>query len=360
MNLKGQRLDEWFLKSTFKKEDFPNDDLTFQDKYKLIAHNLNEWVHPMVNTGAMFHELGLLTDHGPGHIRMLIKRISTILEGCEIELTPFEVYVLLLSVHFHDTGNILGRHKHSFKALDIIDKFKGFDILKLDRFIWDEVFEIANSHAGEIKDDPIGKLNDSPPTSEQKIRRKLLAALLRFSDELAENRTRAARYFLISEGLPKESIIYHLYADCLDSIDIDQRDHTIKMFFKVNYDLLNPIEKLDFKKGKNGDIKLGKNGKPIKEWITTFLMEEIYLRTLKTHYERIYCSRYFKKDIYFNAIEVDIDIYRDGKSIQHTNYTLIDGNSLNDTLTLTDFYRICPNMAGLSGESLQKKFEIAL
>lgn len=360
MNLKGQRLDEWFLKSTFKKEDFPNDDLTFQEKYKIIAHNLNEWVHPMVNTGAMFHELGLLTDHGPGHIRMLIKRISTILEGCEIELTPFEVYILLLSVHFHDTGNIFGRNKHSWKAIDVMDRFRGMDIFKLDRFIWDDIFEIANAHAGEIKDDPIGKLNDSLPTSEKEIRRKLLAALLRFCDELAENRTRAARFFLVTDTLPKESRIYHLYAESLESVTPDLRDHTIKMFFKVNYDFLNPIEKLEYELDENGKKKLDENGKPKKIWVTAYLMEEIYLRTLKTHYERIYCSRYFKKDIYFNAVEVDIDIYRDYKSIQHINYTLIDGNSLNDTLTLTDFYRICPNIAGLSGENLQKKFETDL
>lgn len=357
MKLHGQRIDEWFLCTEFKKEDFPNDDITYPEKYKIASHNLNEWVHPLVNTGAMITESGLLTDHGPGHIRMLIKRISTILEGCDLELTPYEVYVLLLAVQFHDTGNIKGRHKHSWKSADIIERFKGIDYFKLDRFVWEDIFKIANAHSGAIKDDPIGKIDDTPPTSEQKIRRKLLAALLRFSDELSENRMRAARYFLIDGGLPKESIIYHLYADCLDSIEIDQRDHTIKMFFKVNFELLNQIEKYEIQKNISGDVLLDSEGKPKFIWIHTYLIEEIYLRTLKTHYERIYCSRYFKKDIYFNAIEVSIDIYRENKTIQSYFYTLIDGSLISGDLTLKDFYNICPNMKDIKVEILKDKFE---
>ena len=41
------------------------------------------------------------------------------------------------------------------------------------------------------------------------------------------------------------------------------------------------------------------------------VLEEIYERTLKIHYERIYCSKYWKKNIDIESIWVKIEFYSD-------------------------------------------------
>ena len=73
---------------------------------------LTEQVHPYVGTGAALKDGGFLTDHGPKHIDTVIQRASSLLAHPSQsfpQISAYEVYILLLAIHFHDVGNIFGR-----------------------------------------------------------------------------------------------------------------------------------------------------------------------------------------------------------------------------------------------------------
>ena len=95
-------------------KSFPENGTDYFDRYSRIAAYLNENVHPNVNQGATAMGDGWLTDHGPKHIATVIRRASDLLCGDSF-LTPYESYILLLSIHFHDVGNVFGREKHEKK-----------------------------------------------------------------------------------------------------------------------------------------------------------------------------------------------------------------------------------------------------
>src|SRR5688572_13338121 len=122
MDLLGKQLDKWFIETEFTNDHFPyhNQD-DYKKKFDNITSQLNKKVHPYVNSGAMVHDDGMLTDHGPEHIRMLIDRLTSFIDGNQyITLTPYEVYILLMCAHIHDAGNIFGRVGHPDKAQYVI------------------------------------------------------------------------------------------------------------------------------------------------------------------------------------------------------------------------------------------------
>src|SRR4051794_37537655 len=71
----------------------------YPNRYKAVSEYLNHNVHPHVEKGAIVQGDGYLTDHGPEHIRTVIKRAGELLaypsEGFP-HLEPYEVYLLLM------------------------------------------------------------------------------------------------------------------------------------------------------------------------------------------------------------------------------------------------------------------------
>ncbi len=79
---------------------------------------------------------------------------------------------------------------------------------------------IAAAHGGKGSKgdkDTIRKLAETDALLGEEIHPRILAALLRFSDELADDRSRAARFALATGQLPAKSQVYHRYANALQS-----------------------------------------------------------------------------------------------------------------------------------------------
>ena len=84
----------------------------YHDRYVRLNQHLNDHVHPKVNAGAAATDDLWLTDHGPEHVATVISRINdlTFRDG-NFVVSPYEAYLLLVSAHFHDVGNVFGRGK---------------------------------------------------------------------------------------------------------------------------------------------------------------------------------------------------------------------------------------------------------
>lgn len=295
MNLENKTLETWL-------EKLPDDQYPHQKKidyyslYKRLKIYLDDNVHKEVTFGANLKDDSFfLNDHGPDHINTVINRASHLVNTSQCNLEAYEVFILLCSIQIHDIGNIFGRYKHEINAIEVIKQAQ--EIFGRDTIERIRIKKIAESHGGKTSDgkkDKISKLQEEENTLDCVIRPRLIASILRFADELADDKNRASKTLLMNGKIPKYSEIYHAYAMCLDSVRINQDEKTICLGFHIPEKF---IDKKFFKK----DDNVGETEQ--------FLLDEIYERVLKMHYERVYCMRFCKGQIDLENISVEINFY---------------------------------------------------
>lgn len=301
-------LEELFLSNKINDNSFPSGK-DYIATYTILKNNFEKNIHPEIKTKILEIEReGYYNDHGVDHIKMVIDRISKIIENFKqnessFSLSNYEVFILLIAANLHDAGHLITNRKgHANAAKELLSRFDKAPNSLLDPGERRIIGDIAKSHGG--KDDPIGKLASEDHISGIKIRPRLLASILRLADELAEDKTRASRFllYLKDEGdtqnnpLDDFSEIFHRFSESIDSIYIE--GNVIKLSFCVNSKQL--IKK--FKK-KSGDSET-----------THFLLDEIYERCLKTFLETLYSNRFFEPNNRYTKITVKIyllDEYED-------------------------------------------------
>ena len=182
-----------------------------------------------------------LTDHGPDHIADVLRQAYEIVPPNHLE--PREKLALLLSILFHDTGNIHGREGHEKKVSDIYDQVRGtptpsFQEKKI-------VLAVVGAHGGEALDgskDTIRELPETEPFLKKPIRIQEVAAILRFADELAEGKQRTCEYLRRIDAFDIDSEKYHDYAD-ITEICIDRGNQRIALTYHIGLESDN--DKID-------------------------------------------------------------------------------------------------------------------
>ncbi len=332
MDLTNRDLEIWLAEQA--KTKFPqNGKVDYYKQYALVAEHLDNNVHNQVNPFAALKDGGFLTDHGPDHIRSVIKRASELVNAPEFDLEPYEVYLLLMGIHFHDVGHIkAGRYQHETNLKYVMKELGtkiGTDGIELRH-----IYKIAEAHGGKIdgKKDKISLLLEKDTVLNCRIRPQLLAAILRFADELSDDRTRAARYLMETGRIPKSSEIYHRYAYSLHSVRVDLEGKFLEMCFEVTKD----------------DIlrKLGKNNEEV------YLIDEIYERTLKTYSECKYCMRFIPLNIQIKSINVKIEFIDDDFEYFRTPITYQLAETGYPDVNNMDIFNMCPDDLSLNGERL--------
>lgn len=234
-----------------------------------------------------------LNNHGSGHVDKVIMKVSEMLHYFDRgHLTPYEGFLLLCAIQVHDIGNLFGRVDHERLCQEILeDKAKPFIPDKIERKV---IEKLALVHGGAFNGDKdtINFLSPNKKLHDRKVRKKLLAALLRFGDELADDSSRAD-----SEGLEKGIIlegsrIYHQYSQALHNVTIEKEVENGRVQLNLSFEFDSIVAKQLFKK--NGKKK--------------YLLDEIYDRTLKMERERRYCMRFMRPFFSLDAIRVEIFI----------------------------------------------------
>ncbi len=277
------------LSCTQVSHDFPLIGNTYYKRYVGISDYLKDNYHKHVNAGAAARGNGLLTDHGYEHVQAVARKAhSLICRNGKIQIDPYEVYLLLCSIQFHDIGNVFGRLDHTTAnsvLLNGLGPLLGDDELEIKIILM-----IAQAHSGMVdgSKDTIGRLPEVEKISEKQVRVQLLSSILRFSDELADDRNRAARILASHEdGIPEESKIYHKYSEKLNSVTIENNKICLEFILSVD----------DCTK------KYTKNKKNI------LLFDEILNRSEKLYREKIYCERFFRSMVLIDKIVVRIRVY---------------------------------------------------
>ncbi len=289
--LKGKTLEQWFRK--LKQGDFQDLKVNYVARYDAFEDFVRKNVHPLVATGAAVKDRIFLNEHGAPHIAAVINRASQLATTPSCILTAYEVYLLLAAIQLHDAGNILGREGHESRVFELegqIDALLGGD--SPEKRI---VREIAKAHGGKHNGnaDTIQQLVEEPVLN-QRVRRRFIAALLRFADELADDSQRVSQFAIENKVIPAEGEIFHTYSASLNSVIVDTEGKAIRLHFE----LTRPDIEKEF----------------VKNGAKQYLIDEIMLRTLKMHRERIYCMRFLTPGIQIDSISVTINCYKSNRS----------------------------------------------
>lgn len=265
--------------------EFPIGKENLVEKYVTLEKILNEKWHKNTNLGAAIKGDGVLTDHGVGHIVSVMAHAGILLGDKIKKLYGYEIYLLLLAIHFHDLGNIKGREEHEEYISEIMLEMG--DILPLDIVEKEFVIAIAAAHGGYVNGDKdtIRYVNLDDNCNGIKVRAKILAAILRLADELSDDFSRSEYNGI---DIPSENEVYHEYSKSLAPVGISEE--TVSFHFRLPYELTQK--------------KVGKADKKV------YLYDEILERLAKTMRELEYCRNYADGFIKVSTINVKIDILK--------------------------------------------------
>lgn len=288
-------LEDYFYSFEKNLDGFPGKH-DYVSAYKEFKNFMNNEVHKETKAMAIVLDDGdiYLNDHSADHIQMVIEKVSKILwfEGEQkLELNPLECFILLSAIQIHDAGHVIGgREHHEQNAKFFLKKYNSYVVGSPEKKI---IYEIARAHSG--KDDPIGKLPTSEDVSNFHIRIRLLAALLRLGDEMADEASRASAFLYDENQIIEESRLFHAFSISLNSFLPHVDSHEIRMKFNLNRNRCGELFKKPTKEG-NIDI---------------YLLDEIYLRTFKTFHECLYYNRFVPDSIRLNSVNVIVEFYDD-------------------------------------------------
>ena len=300
-------LERWFENNCVNSEYFPNGKDDYLLRYQGIKNYLVKNVYPLIGSAISSVDGGIYTDHGPDHFDAVIRYAGKLLDlqvdaSSEFELciSPYEVFVLLVSILLHDAGNVFGRAEHEKRPHKIFKEMG--DNLCPDEFEAKIISQIASAHSGFVtlpngtsSRDSISQLNENVKYSDIAVRQQFIAALVRFSDEICEDRSRCARFMLNNGQLPEQSQVHHAYANSISSVSVDRQGKSINLKYE--------LKKEDVLK------KFGKESSDNTDKV--FLIDEIFFRIEKMYREMIYCQRYMSEHIKLDRIRVEVHIYDD-------------------------------------------------
>jgi len=312
-------------------ENFPTPESHYK-KYCDITEQLRLNVYPRINAGlaGLSQRSGLYTDHSDKHFDLVVHyaglmlglkaaNLDDIAEDVKSNkwiLTPYEIYILLLSIRFHDVGNIYGREDHERMILKVINEFSITHLLT-NPIKARKISQIGGAHGGKTRygsKDTIGNLAETENFDGhiKDVKHKKIAAITRFADEICENRQRTGT--VIESTIPAHNMVYHKYAESIVGNYIEGK--TLCMMLQVKHSNLTKKYSIYTKNDEGNEV------------LTEALLPEVTLdRLRKTELERRYCNRYLPELAQINEISVKIVILEDDKCPESFHHNTIEEKS---------------------------------
>lgn len=283
-------IQDYFFTLENNNDEFPKR-VNYVASYKAFKDFMDREIHPEIKTvTSRLNDEIYLNDHSTKHVEMVILKISQILDTPDIGfnyISGYEYFLLLSAVQIHDAGHIItGRDGHAEASKKFLDYYDSYSISSIERKV---ITKIAAAHSG--KHDPIGNLENSTLLSGLMVRPRLLASLLRLGDELADESSRASSYLLDLDKIPEYSRLFHVFSRCLNTYRADSQSGTIYMLFCVNKQYATEVFK---KKKRTSDEEV-------------YLIDEIYIRSVKAFTECLYYNRFVPEKLRFRTINVTIE-----------------------------------------------------
>lgn len=298
-------LEKLLKKLSRLRNSFPERNQNYFERYWGIKSWLTERYFKHIGAG-LATDGGIYTDHGPDHFDEVI-RFAGLLMGADdvrdkapVPLNPYEIYVLLLAILLHDAGNLSGRIGHEKQPFSILQEMG--ELSGSDNFEKKAIAKVAEAHGGvnaQGDKDTIFPLEEKFRQGTAFFRPRVLAALLRFADEICESQNRAVLSLIRRDELPEKSQVYQLYAEAIKSVQVDHESNSIRLVFVI------PL--------KNAIRTWGKDDK------RTYLTDEILRRLEKMNLERNYCARFMYSVVMIERIDAVIELVDEKFDTLETN-----------------------------------------
>lgn len=231
-----------------------------------------------------------LTDHGPRHVADVLFRAGQLLgETMQKDMTSQDLYALILSILFHDVGNIFNREAHQQKIQAALKYV--WPIRKLKRSEYLIITKAVLAHCGSATDgskDTLKEVEDKAALEGLPINLREIAAITKLADELAEGPQRTSAFMLEHELIGPKSKPYHDYA-FETQILIDRASGRIALTYDIEIETKN----------NNWEVDLQKT------------LEMIYDRIIKLDQERQYTKYYCKYLAPFKKTTVSFNFHID-------------------------------------------------
>lgn len=293
--------------------ELPQMSADYFSQYQQLLNVFRTDYYPKIDAGlaANSSEPGLYTAHDSEHFDEVVLHAGNLI-GAEASaareltavasvLNAYELYILLVAIRVHDVGNIYGRGGHEKKCFQILRDIGG--AAGLDDREKKSIANIAQAHGGKTlsqSKDTIGELEVKVLANNVSFRPRLIAGIVRISDEICENRRRAANVLVRTGCLPRHSEIYHQYAASLTGNRWSPNDRALHLTFQAQ---LREVER-----AWGCEERTDANQNVVSE---TYLLDEIFARLEKMDLERRYCNM-FTRDIFtIDEIKASIAVVTD-------------------------------------------------
>lgn len=272
-------------------------------KARLVKHH-----YPWVISNCQW-----FTDHGATHVAAVMNSASELvkekLSGKKRNsLTTLDIYLILTAILWHDVGMVISRAKHAELVYDMTWEMADFFP---NPTVQGLVSQIANAHKGVAGLDDLS--TDDLCTVEgpaQHVNTALLAAVVRFADEISENHTRVSLPIL--KQVPEDQKIFWLYAASIGSSIAQPDRHRVIIDYRFDADTVTQCwPDKDFP----ALWPEGNNKIPL----LTYALG----RLEKINNEREYCFKYFSSVAPIRDIEARFCITRQGKKVSGYENTSI-------------------------------------
>lgn len=287
---------EAYLKKWSKDQSkFPSN-FNYYDKYEEVKGWLCKAIFPFTDRVVAVEDGMFMTDHGEDHYYAVIDKCSELLQinpkTLKNSITPYEAFLLLMAALMHDAGMIHGRDEHGFSARKVASEMKVE--LSSNQFEAMNICKIAEAHQGKAvdgSDDTLSKINRRDKLGNQEFRASLLAAILKFSDEICETHERAAKFLQEIGAITEESQIHHEYAITIKSSNYNAEKKRVELIYILN------------------DFDLHKQFKFNNEnW---YMYDWICKKLYKMDAERSYCMKFMSEVVSVYAVKAEVLVIDD-------------------------------------------------
>lgn len=270
----------------------------FWDHYKVVKRHLTDNYYPWIRDNCPH-----FTDHGEKHIASIMQAASGLLEKDldpkrKSQLESLDLFLILSAIIWHDVGMVIDRFQHAEQIHPLTQRIR--ELAFNDQTIQKLVVDIARAHVrNNGLSIPRFEQDWSSASKTYTVYPRALAAIVRFADEISENRSRISQEILDLEQVPAENRIYWEFANCISATRPDPARERVVLTLDIQEEAAVTTyicpEEINQYANNAGEISL---------------MEYIISRLEKMNNEREYCAQEFRKYVSISAIVVRLNLLK--------------------------------------------------
>jgi hypothetical protein len=281
-------------------------------RYELMRDHLETEYYRWVQASCPY-----FTDHGKYHIQSVVQTASYFLRqsfrrGAKSDLSAMDLFLILGAIIWHDVGMVYVRSNHAERVLKMMESIRtlGFPCPTVQRL----VNEIVRAHSGSA-----GLMLPKPEedcaisTTTFRVYPRALAAVLRFADEVSENRSRISLELL--PAVPVEQQIFWQYARSIVGAMPEPERERIVVTMELDSEAVltrYPCDAFPDRVDGSGEISL---------------LEYVLCRLEKMNNERIYCGTSLARYVSMREIEARLTLVRGAERIpRYDDLTILIGD----------------------------------